>query len=138
MTISHWIISQKEDYLILFGGRSKGDQYMKNIFILDLKEMKVYSSKKKLWAPSFKLRIIFMANDKNDTLLAGFIRNVSKEYDMNVPSELFQIFEMYHVLETIYVYEDGVKMIMIELGDILKDKDKDLTIEYFESYSESD
>ena len=69
----------------------------------------------------------------------GFIRIESMEYNMNIPSELIYLFDIYYAFETIYLCHQGkvwgstdsMFMTRFELNDVLVAKDTDLTLEFF-------
>ena len=137
MTDFELVLSKNEDYLILFGGLDKEDQTMKNIFILNLREMRFYSSKITLMTESIVSRTVLMNNENNRVILKGFIRNISKEYDMNIPSELVQLLHAYFDRETIYLLGKGINLYSIEMNEILDGKHENLSTQYFED-SESE
>ena len=123
------ILSKNEDYLITFGGEDDNPFELKNIFILDLYEMKFYSSKIKMREQG-RVYPISMNNENSIIFLSGFIRNISKEYDINIPTELIQLFHAYLESDTIYLCI-GRSLYKAELNDILANKVSDLSIDYY-------
>ena len=90
LAMSHftWIMTRNEEYLIIFGGEDIFSERIKNIYILDLNDMIFYSSNIKLnWRWS-STKAISMHDENSIVLISGFIRIISKEYDMVIPSEL--------------------------------------------------
>ena len=133
------VLSKHEDYLIIFGGESEEWLLVKNIFILDLNSKIFYESKLKLLHGKTLPKAVLMNDDeRNHVLLDGFVRNISKEHDMNIPYELIQILHVYFDAETIYLLEDKSNLYMLELSDILKDKSSTFSIDCFEEDSSID
>ena len=133
------VVSKHEDYVILFGGEDSFGIRIKNIFILDLTFMKFYSSKIKLTSHSELCRAISMNNDQRDTvLMSAFIRDLSRKYDINIPSELFSLFHSYFETETIYLIENCSNLSIIELRDILKDKTDNWSLDWVLDVSSDD
>ena len=127
------ILSKNEDYLIIFGGENDEWVRIKNIFILDLNDMKFYESKMKLLFGKTSPKAMLMNKDeRNHVLIDGYVKDISKEYNMNIPYELIQILHVYFDTETIYLLEDKSNLYTIELSDILKDKSNTFSIDCFE------
>ena len=123
-----WILSNDEQYLIIFGGEDVDCERLTNIFILDLSDMTFYQSAVRLCHKG-DTRAVSMKNDKDVVLVSGFIRNVSREYDTNIPSDLLILLSCYFESEMIYLfhgrtfrYNEGTMLCKIELNDILKNK----------------
>ena len=133
-----WILSKDERYLIIFGGENTNLDRLRSIFILDLKEMKMYQAKVKLYDRGI-IDAIVMSNDKNSILVGGVTREMAREYDINIPIEMGQLIFEYYDSEIIYLFTPGdgyrssnIALSIIELSDILKEKTDDLTLHFFE------
>ena len=121
-----WILSKNENYLVTFSGYSKAhEKRIKNIFILNLKENKFYCSKVQ-WTKNRVLNAVLMHDQCSDVLIAGFIRKISDEYNINIPPELMYLFAMYIVSETVHLIDPNCHY-AVELNDILNDMTEDLT-----------
>ena len=101
-----WVLTKNEDYIIIFAGYCLGlgnlGARFKNILILDLKQMKFYSSKIKMTGDGYACAVLMYGRETDDRVISGYIRNIQKEYDMIIPSELMTLFELYLKVETIY------------------------------------
>ena len=106
-----WILSRNDQYLVLFGGydcRHGFSNRNSNIFILDLNDMKFYKSSIKLSKGGRKRAITTSMN--YNVLIFGYIRNISKEYKMNIPQDLFKIFDSYFDSEMVYLLDSQHKL----------------------------
>ena len=126
-----WTLSKSGQYLVIFGGEDVDDKRIKNVFIIELdgNGYNVYSSSVEM--PNTEVTAISMPMENTDTLIRGFIRKVSIEYDMNIPMELMQIFHIYLDSEMVYLLDNNGELYKIEMHDILHDMHSDLTIKYF-------
>ncbi len=128
-----WVLTKNEQYMIIFGGYC--GERMKNIFILDLNEMKFYCSNVRLCDQGYPCAVSMHSGINSDLLIAGFIRNVSKEYDMNIPLELMKLFHTFFDSEIVYLvhhsYNKKDRLYQVELNDILKEKSTDLSLDCF-------
>ncbi len=116
------VLSKNEDYLVIFGA---GD-LVQNFFILDLNEMKFYTSKIKPDDTGNPHAVLMYDEKSDDLIVAGFIRMVSKENDMNIPLGLMQVFHMFFDSEMLYLlyrsFNTKDRLYEIELNDILDEK----------------
>ena len=125
-----WVLSRNEEYLIIFGGEDIDGDRIENIFILDLSSMQFYSSRIKLTCQG-RAHAVSMHNERYRLLISGFVRNISNEYDMNIPMDLVQLLGNYFATDTVYLLENGGKLNRIEMNDILNGKHSDLTLDFF-------
>ena len=130
-----WILSKDEQYLIIFGGENTNLDRLANIFILNLNNMIFYQSAMRLCHKGV-VKAVSVKNEKDAALVAGFIRTVSREYDVYIPSELVPLFNSYFDAEMIYLLHDQnldgkvTMLCKIQLNDILKNKSSDLHLDF--------
>ena len=122
-----WILSKDEKSVIIFGGYAEATR-MKDIRIINLNNMQIYRSKLKI-PSNLTVQVISMSECENSAvLISGYIRRISKEFNLDIPLELLSLFQVYFESEIVYLicndYPAPV-FYSIPLNDILRDKTND-------------
>ena len=101
------VITKNQQYIIIMGGFGNGE-YHDEIFIFDLKVMKIRESKTKLPFKRYFGKAVIMENkEETDLCVHGFVRQAMNKYNINLPFALISLVGIWTLTEYIHIIQDG-------------------------------
>lgn len=106
------VLTKEQRYILIIGGNIYEKLYgnlchytSRSIFIFDLQKNEMFESSTRLpfCVEPICNAIIMEDKTQNQLLVHGFIKNKMKEFDLNIPFALVQIFEIWHAIEYVHV-----------------------------------